>query len=86
MHFDQSLFNIVVGFAGVCGGWILKTLWEVIRDVQTHQRKTDSEVSELKVLVAGQYVTRGEFNTTMNGINTKLDYIVDTLNQKQDRN
>lgn len=85
MQFDQSLFNIVVGFSGICGGWILKTLWEAIRDAQTHQRKTDQEVSELKVLVAGQYVTRGEFNTTMNGINTKLDYIVDTLNHKQDR-
>lgn len=85
MSFDQSLFNIVVGFAGLCGGWILKTLWEVIRDIQTEQRKTDHEVSELKVLVAGQYVTRGDFNTTMDGVNTKLDYIVDSLNKKQDR-
>lgn len=85
MHFDQALFNIVVGFAGVCGGWILKTLWEVLRDVQNHQRKTDEKVSSLEVLVAGHYVTRGEFNKALDSISTKLDYIVDTLNQKQDR-
>jgi hypothetical protein len=85
MSFDQSLFNVVVGFAGICGGWVLKTLWEAINTTQKNQRETEQQVSELKVLVAGHYVTRNEFNDTMNGIDTKLDYIVDALNKKQDR-
>lgn len=85
MDFDQSLFNIVVGFGGLCGGWILKTLWEVIISVQKSQKETDKEVADLKVMVAGQYVTRSDFNAVMSGVNTKLDYIVDTLNRKQDR-
>lgn len=85
MEFEQSLFNVVVGFAGVCGGWILKTLWEVIRDVQAHQRRTDDRMSALEVLVAGKYVLREDFDKTMSQVNTKLDYIVTTLSEKQDR-
>lgn len=83
---EQNIFNVVIGFAAFCGGWILKTLWEVIRDVQKHQRETDTRMSSLEVLVAGKYVLREDFDRTMMQVNTKLDYIVDTLNHKQDRN
>ena len=81
----QVLFNIVVGILGVMGGWLLNTMWSSLKDLQTADAKLVEKVSAIEVLVAGQYVTREEFTTTMNAMFMKLDRIQDTLNKKVDR-
>ena len=43
------------------------------------------KVGAIEVLVAGRYVTREEFNNVLNQVFTKLDRIIDALNQKADR-
>lgn len=30
----QALFNIAVGVAGALGGWVLRTLWESVLELQ----------------------------------------------------
>jgi CHASE3 domain sensor protein len=81
----QVLFNIVVGILGVMGGWLLNTMWSSLRDLQTADAKLVEKVSAIEVLVAGQYVTRDEFTTTMNAVFLKLDRIQETINKKADR-
>ncbi len=81
----QVLFNIVIGILGVMGGWLLNTMWSSLKDLQAADTKLAEKVSAIEVLVAGQYVTREEFTTTMNALFLKLDRIQDTLNKKVDR-
>lgn len=81
----QVLFNIVIGILGVIGGWLLNTMWSSLKDLQAADTKLAEKVSAIEVLVAGQYVTREEFTTTMNAMFMKLDRIQDTLNKKVDR-
>ena len=81
----QVLFNIVIGVIGAMGGWMLNTMWSSLKDLQAADTKLAEKVSAIEVLVAGQYVTREEFTTTMNALFLKLDRIQDTLNKKVDR-
>ena len=43
------------------------------------------KVSEIEVLVAGRYVTRDEYNTTLSQVFVKLDTIRDIVSHKADR-
>ena len=81
----QSLFNIVIGLAGGLGGILLKLIWDAIREVKDADLRMTAELAELKVLVAGQYVTRGEYRDDMGGIKEALKRIEDKLDGKQDK-
>lgn len=81
----QILFNIVVGILGVVGGWFLNTISSSLRDLQEADRDLAQKVASIEVLVAGRYVTREEFNNTISQVFSKLDKIIDAVNQKADR-
>lgn len=81
----QVLFNIVIGILSAMGGWMLNTMWVSLKDLQSADAKLAEKVSAIEVLVAGQYVTREEFTTTMNTLFLKLDKIQDAINSKADR-
>lgn len=81
----QVLFNIVVGMLGVIGGWWLNAIWALLKDLQAVDRDLAEKVASIEVLVAGRYVTRDEFNSTLAQVFTKLDRIIDAVNQKADK-
>ena len=31
---DQAVFNWAVGLAGFLGGWVLKVVWDAVRDLR----------------------------------------------------
>ena len=82
---DQQLFNIVVAAAGALSGWWMKAMWESVKDLQITDKTLTHEVAELKILVAGQYMRRDEFERTSQAIFQKLDRIEDKLDGKADR-
>lgn len=59
----QAIFNWLLGIISVGVGWILKRQ-------SAHERR----ISELEVLVAGQYITRNEFTRA-----------IDTLREERTR-
>jgi len=59
---DQSLFNIIVGVCGTLGGWVLKTIWESVRDLQIADKSLADKVFSIEILVAGTYVKRMDFD------------------------
>lgn len=81
----QILFNLVVGILGALGGWVLNTMWSALKDLQKADTKLAEKVGAIEVLVAGQYITREEFATSMHAVFSKLDKIQDTLSEKADR-
>lgn len=81
----QTAFNIAVGLAGALGGFFLKSIWDAIKDVQGADTAMAGEITSLKVLVAGNYVTRNEYRDDMSGIKDALKRIEDKLDSKADK-
>ncbi len=82
---DQNLFNVIVGLAGALGGWWMKAMWDAIKDLKGADEKLATKVEDLRVLIAGQYVSRESFDQLTKAIFTKLDRIEDKLDQKADK-
>lgn len=81
----QTIFNILVGLSGAMGGFILKLIWDAIKGVQEADTSMASDIASLKVMVAGQYVTRADYRADMTGIKDSLQRIEDKLDSKQDK-
>ena len=81
----QVLFDVAIGVIGVLGGWTLNTVWAAVKELQAADKELADKVASIEVLVAGRYVTRDEFNTTLNQVFTKLDNIRDLISTKADR-
>jgi hypothetical protein len=81
----QTLFNIAGGLAGFLGGWWMKVLHESVRDLQESDKKLAEKVSQIEVLVAGNYVRRDDFDKSVEAIFRKLDRIEDKLDGKADK-
>lgn len=85
MQMDQQVFNIVLAVAGALGGWWMKAMWESVKNLEATDKNLTKEVGELKILVAGEYMRRDEFERTSNAIFAKLDRIEDKLDHKADK-
>ena len=70
----QVLFNIVVGIAGVFGGWILNNISRSIE-------KLDEDVRNMPLT----YVTQNHFQRDIDEIKAMLRLIFDRLENKQDK-
>jgi len=81
----QVLFDVAIGVIGVLGGWTLNTVWAAVKDLQQADKELAEKVAAIEVLVAGRYVTRDEFNHTLNQVFERLDRIRDLVSQKADR-
>lgn len=70
----QVLFNIVVGLAGVFGGWILNNISRSIE-------KLDEDVRNMPLT----YVTQNHYQRDIDEIKSMLRLIFDRLENKQDK-
>lgn len=75
---SQELFNILVMAVGGLGGWVLKAVWEAIRDLK-------NDVKDLGHEVRVGYVRRDEFLDAIDRIETMLSRIFDKLDDKADK-
>ncbi len=75
---DQSIINTFITIGAGVFGWIMKTLWDSVR-------KIEKEVSDIEILVAGEYVKRDEFRQDMQRIFEKLDIIEAKIDSKADK-
>lgn len=82
---SQSFINLLLGLCGGIFGWILKSIWEAVRDLQTTDDKLSEKINELEVRVAEVYPTREELRQEFNRIFNKLDSIDHKLDKKADK-
>jgi hypothetical protein len=80
---DQNVINILIGICGALGGWWMKAMWEAVKDLK--DERLAGQVSDLKVLVAGDYVRREMFDRLSDAIFAKLDRIESKLDGKADK-
>ncbi len=82
---DQTVFNIIATVAGFLGGWWLKVMWDAVKDLQSADKILAEKVSSIEVLVAGNYMTKNDFDKIGAAIFAKLDKIEDKLDRKVDK-
>lgn len=81
----QDAFNAVIGGAGVVGGWLLKALYAEIQSLRKEDKALAREVSDLKVIVAGDYVRREDLEKLSDALFAKLDRIEGKVDRKADK-
>ena len=82
---DQSLINWIIASAGALIGFVLKSIWDAVKDLQLSDKELADKVSRIEVLVAGEYVKKDEFNSIMIRLFEKLDHIEEKIDKKADR-
>ena len=82
---DQSLINWIIASAGALIGFILKAIWDAVKDLQTSDKELADKVGKIEVLVAGEYVKKEEFTATMLRLFEKLDHIESKIDRKADK-
>lgn len=81
----QTFFNVAVGLSGALGGFILKLIWDAIKGLQSTDTAMAADLSSLRVLVAGNYVSRAEYRDDMANVMDALKRIEDKLGHKADK-
>ena len=82
---DQTLFNIAISVTGFLGGWVLKVIWEAVKELQTADKILVEKVGTIEVLIAGNYMPKQDFDKIAAAIFTKLDKIEYKLDRKVDK-
>jgi hypothetical protein len=77
----QAAFNIAMGLISALGGWWMKTIYDALRDLRNDHSRLQTQVQQVEVVVAGDYLKRSEFDSKIENITNdlfrKLDKIED---------
>lgn len=72
---EQTFINWLYGIATLLISAVVKWLWAAHKDLQATDKELAEKVGKIEVLVAGQYITRDEFERAVQRIFDKLDHI-----------
>ena len=75
---DQSLINALFTMFGALMSWVLKTVWDAIRDL-------NKDMKELQAELHHNFVIKDDFNSAINRIETMCGKILDKLDSKVDK-
>lgn len=81
----QTAFNMVVGLVAFLGGWVLNSLKDSIKSLQSTDSELADKVQHIEVLVAGSYVKRDDLEKLSDALFNKLDKIELKLDGKADK-
>lgn len=82
---DQALINWMMGGFGAAIAFILRVVWEGLRELQKADLELAARVNEVQLVVAGQYVKREDLEKIQDALFKKLDRIENKLDGKVDR-
>jgi hypothetical protein len=81
----QTILNMVFGAVLVIAGWLIRIVYDAMKDLQRADKELTEDIGEIKVLVAGNYITRPEFDKKLDALFKKLDEIHALVHSKADR-
>jgi len=81
MDLDQTIINWVLGVCGAALGFLLRSLWEAVKDLQKADIQLARDVSKIREVVAGEYIKRDEFTHMCNAVFKRLDSLRDTTSE-----
>ena len=82
---EQSSLNWFFGVANILLGIVLTILWDSYKTLKQTDKELADKVSNIEVVVAGQYVKREDFAKVADQIFSKLDKIMEKLDKKADK-
>lgn len=82
---SQDFINIILGSFGALLGFVGKSLWDAVKDLQAADKTLTEKVNAIEVLVAGKYVTREELTGAIDRITQQLDRIEAKVAGKADK-
>ena len=82
---SQTIINAAIALVGFLGGWILKVVWEGVKDLQIADKILVEKVNTIEILIAGNYMSKLDFDKIAAAIFQKLDKIEDKLDRKVDK-
>ena len=82
---DQTIINWLLGGFGALIGFLLNAVWQAVKDLQAADKALATKVSEIEVLVAGDYIKKDDFQASIDALFKKLDKIEDKLDRKVDK-
>lgn len=80
---EQTIINWIVAGFGSLIGFLLNSVWQAVKDLQYADTNLANKISEMEVLVAGNYMKRDD--PTFDALFKKLDKIEDKLDRKADK-
>jgi len=75
---NQQLFNMVIAGSGALGGWMLKVIWDAIRDLKR-------DVRDISQTMHNDFVRREDFSDAVKRIEYMCERIFDKLDNKADK-
>jgi hypothetical protein len=82
----QDLYNTAMGFVLALGGWVMRVIWDNLKDLRTQDLALAEKVSRIEVLVAGEYVRKDELERVVQRLFDKLEHIEMKIDRKADKN
>lgn len=82
---SQTIINTAIALVGFLGGWILKVVWEAVKELQIADKILVDKVNTIEILIAGNYMSKQDFDKIAAAIFAKLDKIDDKLDRKVDK-
>lgn len=86
---EQSVFNWLVGACGALGGWLLKVIWDAIKDLKRELRDVDQRMhtdfvrrQDFKDAIAD---LKGDMKQGFSNVDGTLRLIFKKLDGKEDR-
>ena len=71
----QAGFNILMGIGAFHASWRMKAIWSAIKELRDTDKELVAKVSNIELLVAGQYARKEDLDRLAVSINTKFDRI-----------
>ena len=72
---DQTILNWILGGIGGILGFLLNTVWQAVKDLQSADKQLVEKMSQIEVLVAGDYAKREDVDRLGQALFSKLDQI-----------
>lgn len=82
---SNELFQLLVAVSGAALSWVMKMIWSELKELQKADKEVAAKISDLTIVVAGQYMRRDEFDRLSAALFTKLDRIEAKLDLKADK-
>ena len=69
---DQNIFNWVIGISGALMGWVLKVIWDSLRDLK-------NDLKEITTNIHREYVRKDDFRDAMQDIKADMCQIKELI-------
>lgn len=74
----QDFYNIIIGVAGATVGWMLKVVWESIRELQNSMTDIEREIHT-------KYVRKDDYKDDIQELKEMCKAIFERLDRKADK-